>query len=613
MKRENDRLVDEDSRDNCDQQHEESVEALNNHDNVNEDDSIDIVSEVNKEAQFVGENGNDEENVGQMKGDQDAEILDNDDDDDDVGDSISVNGSPRDAGRYENDDSYKNTDLTATVKTGDKKVESKEGNRRSSMKSAKSTKKSKTVRVKSSKTVSSIEVDMTRIIRNEDDDDFDADEDDDAVTRVTCGKSVDFSIPVDELDEELQRVIDRPGSGRTSMMDNEDMIGLGRAATMNTPVTIDDRESYVYPQSIRTQSRDGMYQHAVDLIHNRCGSVSFSTRSQPHARRRETRPPPRSAASLPEHIPTTLLGGVPMFNLPNVVKHINKTPFNDQPNSYFYISQSKPVPLKPMKVWKGYRGNVYFEPMVCRRAPFSSASSNPKPNERVASSHLPVIPKSAEITTNGAPANPAHFNSHSATTSRSQPPNGRRTAASGAKSATSTRSSGRQLAILDKTTVLSRMDYNAAEDIKWISGIESTGTLQIGPSGDKLAGRAYKVYRNGPKHPKLRIRRGLVSHNLAGNNKNSPKFGVSGGRINEDLTTNRNANPTNRTQKRNSVQEHHGVSQSYPSDNYCCVDSMTPLQQIMKRNDGHGRSKLVHILPSAYGDGGIGSIRPKGK
>lgn len=41
---------------------------------------------------------------------------------------------------------------------------------------------------------------------------------------------------------------------------------------------------------------------------------------------------------------------VPMFNLPNVVKHINKTPFNDQPNSYFYISQSKPVPLKPMKV-----------------------------------------------------------------------------------------------------------------------------------------------------------------------------------------------------------------------------------------------------------------------
>lgn len=242
MKRENDCKLDEDSRENGDEQHEESVEALSHHDNVNEDDSIDIVSEVNKEAQFIGENekGNDEENVGQMEGDHEAGILDNDDDD--VGDSISVNGSPRDAGRYENDDSYKNTDLTAIEKTGDKETESKEGNRRSSMKSAKSTKKSKTVRVKSSKTVSSIEVDMTRIIRNEDDNDFDADEDDDAVTRVTCGKSVDFSIPVDEVDEELQRVIDRPGSGRTSMMDNEDMIGLGRAATMNTPVTIDDRE-----------------------------------------------------------------------------------------------------------------------------------------------------------------------------------------------------------------------------------------------------------------------------------------------------------------------------------------------------------------------------------
>nr|XP_054754779.1 uncharacterized protein LOC129260823 [Lytechinus pictus] len=590
------------------QESEESVEEQN--DQGIEDNSIDVVSEYNKEVHAVEENG--EGNLDgtscQIEGDQDAGIIYGDDDD--VGDSISVNGSPMEDGRYKNDITHKNTDLTAPDKGDDKEIESNGENRRSSMKSAKSVKKSKTVRVKSSKTVSSIEVDMTRIIRNEDDNDFDVDDDDDAVTRVTCGKSVDFSIPVDEVDEELQRVIERPGSGRTSMMDNEDMIGLGRAATMNTPVTNDDKESIVYQRSIRTPSRDGMYQHAVNLIRNRCRSQSYSTRSQPQARRRrDTRPPPRSAASLPETIPTTLIGGVPMFNLPNVVKHITKTPFNDQPNSYFYISQCKPLPMKPMKVWKGYCGNVYFEPMVCRRAPLSAPTTDTHPNQRTSSSHLPVIPKSAEITTNNDTENTGRFNSHSATTSRSQAQSGRRTAASGTKSAMSTRSTGRQLAILDKTTVLSRMDYNAAEDIKWISGIESTGTLQIGPSGDKLTGRAYKVYRNGEKHPKLRIRRGLVSHNLAANNKNSPKFGLSGGRINEDLTTNRNANPTNRTQNRSLHQENH-VSHSYPTDNYHCVDSMSALQQIMKRNDGHGRSKLVHILPSAYGDG---AIRAKGK
>ena len=84
---------------------------------------------------------------------------------------------------------------------------------------------------------------MSRIMRSaRGGGDVDSDDDDDAVTRVTCTKSVDFSLPVDdEVEEELQRVIERPGSGRMSMMD-EEALGIGRAATMNTPVTNDDRE-----------------------------------------------------------------------------------------------------------------------------------------------------------------------------------------------------------------------------------------------------------------------------------------------------------------------------------------------------------------------------------
>ncbi|XP_072171559.1 uncharacterized protein [Diadema setosum] len=485
----------------------------------------------------------------------------------------------------------------------------------SSMKSSLS-KKSKTVRVRSSKTVSTaIDIDMSHMM-----DDVDSD-DDDAGTRITacCGKSVDFSMPVmDEVEAELQRVINRPGSGRTSMMDDE-MLGVGRAATMNTPVTNnDDRESFIYTRSIRTPSRDGIYQHALNLINNRCQSHAYSVRSQPQPRRRKrVEPPPRSAASLP----SSLLAGVPVFRLPNVVEHINAPPFMDQPNSFFYVEQQRPLPMRPMKVWKGYQGNVYFEPMVCRSAPLNlpptyDLSSPDHRQSSKSSSRFPSISShSADSRSrlrqlNGDDAESSVQFSFQSETPRTATRSGRR---GGTKSAMSSRSgaqSQRQLAILDKYTVLGKMDYNAAEDLKWISGIESTGTLQIGPEGQRLTGYGYKVYRDGDRHPKLRIRRGLVSHNLAGSSKNSPALGVSGGRINEDQATNQQ---TRVHQTKTSTQDiSRSGNQSFPHEKYQCVDSATALQQIRKRNDGHGRSKLVHILPSAYSDNPA-PMRAKGK
>ena len=252
--------------------------------------------------------------------------------------------------------------------------------------------------------------------------------------------------------------------------------------------------------------------------------------------------------------------------------------------------------------------------MVCR----SARLSNPADDFGDRSTRFPSISNSKSGTEgeNGGSGN-ANTMPKSATTTRSQVMSGHRTAASGAKSAMSMRSSNaRQLAILDKTTVLDKMDYNAAEDIRWISGIESTGTLQVGPvTSSHLTGRGYKVYRNGSVHPKLRIRRGLVSHSLAGNAKNSPKLGVSGGRINEDPPSSRKPNNTTNNSRRTSDDDHkRTVSQSFPNEKYSYVDSMTALEQIMKRNNGHGRSKLVHILPSAYNsENNSPIIRAKGK
>ena len=90
----------------------------------------------------------------------------------------------------------------------------------------------------------------------------------------------------------------------------------------------------------------------------------------------------------------------------------------------------------------------------------------------------------------------------------------------------------RQLAVLDKLSVLDNMDSNIRKDIKWIDGLESTGTLQVGEPLRRTGSTTHVYTREtGNRHYKMRICRGLVSHQIAGQNTSPALGGVSGGRL----------------------------------------------------------------------------------
>lgn len=95
-----------------------------------------------------------------------------------------------------------------------------------------------------------------------------------------------------------------------------------------------------------------------------------------------------------------------------------------------------------------------------------------------------------------------------------------------------TATTSRQLAVLDKLSVLSSFDANLGEDIRWIDGMESTGTLQVGEPLRPTGTTTHEYRRSaGRRHYKMRICRGLVSHSLAGQYNSQLPNGVSGGRM----------------------------------------------------------------------------------
>ncbi len=209
------------------------------------------------------------------------------------------------------------------------------------------------------------------------------------------------------------------------------------------------------------------------------------------------------------------------------------------------------------QAWKGYHNNVYFEPMVCRKAVLSSHDSysgdypqnmiqltppesaqktpKPTPEEGV------ELPQINDTNQQGAAAKGTSVKSvriaKSATTVRT----GSKSRSSKSRASTSIPKSrplttaSRQFAVLDKMSVLDHIDSNVSEDMRWIDGFESTGTLQVGEPMRRTGSTTHIYTREtGNRHYKMRICRGLVSHNLAaaaaGHFPALPG-GVSGGRL----------------------------------------------------------------------------------
>ncbi|XP_038056291.1 uncharacterized protein LOC119728214 [Patiria miniata] len=360
-------------------------------------------------------------------------------------------------------------------------------------------------------------------------------------------KSVDFSVPVsmDEVEAELARVV----AGMTEDQSLFDPHECGRGATTNTPVTVmtdyAESVSQIQGRGLTTPLRENIYQHALSIMKKRCQSGRTATSN---ARTSYYRP------KTPDNVVEENGMAFPNFSLPAVLANIDKPPLVQNPNCFFYVTQSRQHPIAPVKAWKGYEGNLYFQPVVCKKADLTP-STTPRENalnkatRRAYSTphtkgntadmaesqtvQLPQLPH-----TDGADGDnqtniaPSVVGVRSVCSQRTTAPSRQKSFSRNASTGKSRASTARQLAILDKQAVFSRMDSNIREDIRWISGMDAMGTLHLGSL--KLPRSTSHFYNNTGKHHKLKIQRGLVSHQLAAHDQSLPTLlGVHGGRLND--------------------------------------------------------------------------------
>ncbi|XP_071787487.1 uncharacterized protein [Asterias amurensis] len=358
-------------------------------------------------------------------------------------------------------------------------------------------------------------------------------------------KSVDFSFPAnmeEEVDAELARVI-------SASNDNQSLFELheyGRGATTNTPVTVmtDYAESFsqIQGRGLHTPSRENLYEHALTIMKKRCRSSRTGTSNVPTFYRPNT----------PDNIVEENGTAFPVLSLPAVVANTKDPPLVRNPNRLFYVAQKRQHPIAPIKAWTGYHGNVYFQPMVCKKADFTPSTtprenalnvatrrvySRPIMNTKKPDNQLPQLPQSEFSGVDGPQSNTdPSIVATDIQSIRSQhtvaPSNREKSLSRAASTAKSRASTARQLAVLDKQSVFNTMDSNIREDIQWISGLEAMGTLHIG--GLKRPRSTARFYKNTEKHHKLKIQRGLVSHKLAAHDQSLPTLlGIHGGRLND--------------------------------------------------------------------------------
>jgi hypothetical protein len=158
-------------------------------------------------------------------------------------------------------------------------------------------------------------------------------------------------------------------------------------------------------------------------------------------------------------------------------------------------------------------------------------------------------------------------------------------------------SSSRPLAILDKQSVLNRLNENIHEDIVWLEGTENTGSLAVRPK--TYPDRESKQRERDLQYNKERIRKGSVAHKLYvdSKSKQQPKLSVNGGKF----TPPNSLSPLLRTQTQYSLSSHRLTTNS--PDPYHLNDSkLPPLDQIRvslkhmdaRREQGSQRAKIPY-------------------
>ncbi|CAC5371927.1 unnamed protein product [Mytilus coruscus] len=268
---------------------------------------------------------------------------------------------------------------------------------------------------------------------------------------------------------------------------------------------------------------------------------------------------------------------------------VKQPTFGIQVPQYFYIKQEKPRPMPPLKAWQGYNGNVYFEPISIAGMPNdvlmpkSGKSRGSHVNDQV--NRMTPGQKRPMTEPNRSPDSSSNSRSISRNTGKSNN--------------SKNRPSTRQMALLDKRTVLNRFNTSLDDDITLIETTETTGSLAVRPKSDNIID--YKT-RHDQMYNRERICKGSVAHKqyIAKMQGNRPSLKVSGGKYSTPAVT----SPLLRTQTQYSLSNNRLTTNS--PDLYAA--QLPPLEQLRnsvrhmdntneKQNYGRARPLTNDIKP----------------
>lgn len=162
------------------------------------------------------------------------------------------------------------------------------------------------------------------------------------------------------------------------------------------------------------------------------------------------------------------------------------------------------------QAWRGYHGNVYFEPIQVHPAGRSEPTLDVQLTTAASISRLTSRTNTLGKEGSLSPETTKNKDSNSMPTISLQ---GRHSKLSRASTTTSTKSAKsnkppgpRQMSVLDKKNVFTKYNENIHEDMEWIKGQESTGSLCISPESDKERRRSMLS--------KERICKGSMAHRV---------------------------------------------------------------------------------------------------
>ena len=244
------------------------------------------------------------------------------------------------------------------------------------------------------------------------------------------------------------------------------------------------------------------------------------------------------------------------------------------------------------QAWPGYRGNVYFEPILVNPARYSSPEKL-KPETSNCSDKLQKIMHKRTLLTSRCMRAPPGRASDKQKPSHPVTPNT-------SNSVPNDKDSKRPVYLLEETTDMAPDNHRINDNIKWINGQERAGALNLNlsKSPQRLVTKNSGVRRR--EYDTKKIRRGSVFHKGM-HQKQTPTFKLLGGKFVQHTIA---ATPILRSSTQ-FTQSTSRMSMNSPDPYYCNQDTLPHIERL-RSNGRHidntsihkTESRVIHVIPT---------------